>query len=93
MLTFTGHTDHCICVAVHLQQSENLLDVCVLFFARYGSRLTENRTEPQSLANGRGLEMQVLLLNVSGLALEGLVTRSSVNKNVSRDHTNARPLG
>lgn len=45
--------------------------------------LTKNSAEAQSLPDSGGVEMEILLLDVTSLTLEGLVPRATVNQHLT----------
>jgi hypothetical protein len=60
---------------------------------RDGLRLAQDGAEPEGLADGRRLEVQVLLLHVARLALEGHIALPAVNEHLAGDHTHSDPGG
>jgi hypothetical protein len=63
--TFTGDTDDGISVFSHLQKLDNLLDVFDLLLTRDVCGLTEDGGEGEGFTDGRGGEMEILLLSVT----------------------------
>lgn len=55
-------SDDSLCVGVHLEEGDDLLDVLELFSLGNRSRLTKTSREDEGLANGGSGEMSVLLL-------------------------------
>ena len=64
-------TNHGVSDILHLKKLDDLLDVVKLLLLRYGAGLAKKRAELQRFPNSRGWEVQILLLNVTGLALLG----------------------
>ncbi|KAI6773176.1 hypothetical protein HG531_000025 [Fusarium graminearum] len=85
--TLTEDTDDCICVLLHVQQLDNFINVGDLLFTRRGSGLTKKSAESQSLANGAGFQVKILLLHVACSALERGVADLAVDKHFTSDDT------
>jgi len=54
--------------------------------------LAEEGAEVESLTDGRGLEMKVLLLHVASLALEGCISGTTINKHFAGDNTHGSSI-
>jgi hypothetical protein len=63
--TFTGDTDDGVSVFSHLQKLDDLFDIFELFFTGDVGWLTENGGEGEGFTDGRGGEMEILLLSVT----------------------------
>lgn len=81
------HTNNSIGVFLHIQKSNDLVHVCQLLGLGGASGLAQQGRELESFSHSAGLEVQVLLLNVTGFALEGLVANLAVDEHLARDHT------
>lgn len=87
-----GDADDGVGVLGHLEQLDDLVDVRQLLLAGHVRGLAEQGAEVERLADGRRLEVEVLLLDVARLALEGLVALEAVDQHLTRDdaHGHAR---
>lgn len=92
-LTFTRHTDDSIGVAVHFEQLQDFLDIGILFLLGYVMRLTKFGRELQGFPDGRGLKVEILLLDVASLALEGDIAGSTIDKDFTSDDTHCNTSG
>ena len=81
--THSDFADDRLCVRFHLEELDDLLDKLELFRLRNRARLTEQSGELESLADGGGRHVDVLLLDVTGLALEGKRKRLGVDEEVA----------
>lgn len=79
-------------VRLHLEQLDDLVDVGELLGLGRRAWLTEQGREDEGLADRRGSHVRVLLLDVSGLALERERQRLAVDEHVARDDTDADAL-
>jgi hypothetical protein len=68
--TFAEYTNDGIRVALHLKQLDNFLNVVEFFLSRHLCGLTKHSTESKSFPDGRGRQMEILLLHVAGFPLE-----------------------
>ena len=85
---FTRDTNDGVGVLLHVEELNNLIDVSELLGAGNMGGLAEESTEVQGLTDGGGFEMEILLLNVTGLALEGGVAGLAINQHLTGDDTN-----
>ncbi|KAI6753414.1 hypothetical protein HG531_005583 [Fusarium graminearum] len=92
--TFTRNTNDSVGIFFHIEQLDDLLDIIELLLLGDVSGLAEEGTEVEGFSDGGSLEMQILLLDVTGLALEGHVSRFTVNQHLACDdtHRNILPL-
>src|SRR5689334_8659864 len=85
--SFTGNADDGIGIFLHVQQLDNLLDVRELLLLGDVGGLTENGAEVESLSDGGRLQVEILLLNVTGLALEGHVSGMTIDQHFTGNNT------
>lgn len=86
-LTFTGYTDNSISIRFHAQQLDDLFDVVQLLLTRNMGRLTEDSTEAECFTDGGRVQVEILLLDITGLTLEGLVAGAAIDKHLTRNNT------
>ena len=91
--TFTEDTDNSISVLLHAQHFDHLIDVCNLLSTRDVSWLPEQSGESQSLTDSADLEVEVLLLHVTGLALKGIIAQAAVDEHLAGDHAHSHTIG
>ena len=84
---FAEHTDDGVGVVLHVQELDDFVDVGELLGLGGRGRLAEQGAELEGFADGAGLEVEILLLDVAGLALEGLIADLAVNEHLARDDT------
>ena len=89
-LTFTRYTYDRIRIPVHLQQLQHLIHVFELFALGHVSGLAKQRAEGKSLADSARRQVQILLLDISRLALEARIALLPIDKNLARDHAHSR---
>jgi hypothetical protein len=85
--TFTGDTNDGIRVLLHVEKLDDFIDVGKLVGTGDIGGLTKDSAEVKSFTDSRGREMQILLLNVASLALEGVVTMLAVDEHLTADDT------
>lgn len=85
--TFANNADDSISITLHFQQFNHLLNVGVLFFETHRRWLSKHGTESQRLPDGGSFKMKVLLLNVSRLSLEGIISRTAIYEQIAGDNT------
>ncbi|KAH3676731.1 hypothetical protein OGATHE_001221 [Ogataea polymorpha] len=85
--------NHSISIALHLQNTDNFLNIIVFLLFGHRSVLTEICTEPQRLAHCGRLDMEILLLCVPGESLERLVSFLAVDEDGAGHHTNGDSVG
>lgn len=81
--TFTRNAHNGIGIRFHSQQLDDLFNVVEFFLAAHAGGLSKDRTESQRLPDGRGREMKILLLNITGFALERPISRTAVNQHLT----------
>ena len=91
--TFAGNTDDSIGILFHVEQLDDLVDVGELLFARDMSGLAEESAKVERFADGSGLEVEILLLDVTGLALERGITGVAVDKHGTGNDTHGNSIG
>ena len=85
--TFARYTDDSIGVLIHIKELNDFADVFNFLLTRNVGGLTEEGGEGESFTDGRSGQVQILLLSVTGLALERLVTGDAVNQHLTTDDT------
>jgi hypothetical protein len=91
--TFSRNTDDGIGIFRHFQKLDDFLNVLDLLLPRDVSRLAKDCRKGKSFADRRGGQMEILLLSVTGLALERVIARFSVNEHLSGDDTHSSTGG
>lgn len=89
---FSGDADDCLCEIFHVEHLDDVFDVVILLLGAYGLGLAEYCGEAERFADGGGFEVEILLLDVTGFALEAVVERSSVDEHGSGHDTHCGSL-
>lgn len=91
--TLTGDTDDGVRVLLHVQEVDDGVDVGELLGLGVVRGLAEEGAEGEGFADGRGVDVDVLLLDVAGLALEGEIAGVAVDAHVAADNTHRHTAG
>ncbi|TFA97843.1 hypothetical protein CCMA1212_010383 [Trichoderma ghanense] len=87
------HADDGVRILLHVQQLDDLVDIRQLLGPRRARGLAQQSAELERLADRRRLEMEVLLLHVSRLALERVVPDLAVHQHLARDDAHGDAVG
>ncbi|KAH3664072.1 hypothetical protein OGAPHI_004786 [Ogataea philodendri] len=90
--SFTSNTNNGVSILLHLQDVDNVLNVLVLLGFWNVLTLSQVCRESQSLSNSGSSEVQILLLNITGVSLERTVSQSTVNKHRSGNNTHGHTV-
>ncbi|KAI6774950.1 hypothetical protein HG530_001708 [Fusarium avenaceum] len=91
--SLTGHSDDSIRELLHIKHVDYLLDVVQLILSWNLGGLAKKGAEFEGLADGHGVEMEILLLHVADAVLERGVGGFSVDVGVSADDAHGDSCG
>ena len=94
--TFTRNTNNGIGIGFHSKEFDHFLDIIELLLAADMGRLTKDGTKVQGLTHCCCVEVKILLLDVTSLALERLIPGATINQHItshnSRGHTGSKHI-
>lgn len=87
---FSWYPDDGIRILPHVQKVNHGLNIRELFSSAVLGRLSEQGTELQGFTDRRGVEVQILLLHIASLTLEGFVSNATVHQHIATNNTDRR---
>lgn len=91
--TSTRYTNDSIGVRIHLQKLQDLFHILKLLLLADVIRLPKENAETKGFSNGAGLEVEILLLDITSLSLERDVSLLTVNEHLTSNYTHSNTGG